>query len=48
MWAGKLLVVFLTLGLPIALILAWAFEITPEGVKREKELDRSKTMARKV
>jgi DNA-binding winged helix-turn-helix (wHTH) protein len=39
-WAGKLLIVFLALGLPIALILAWAFELTPEGVKREKTADR--------
>jgi DNA-binding winged helix-turn-helix (wHTH) protein len=40
-WAGKLLIVFLALGLPIALILAWAFELTPQGVKREKDADRS-------
>jgi len=40
-WAGKLLIVFLALGLPIALILAWAFELTPEGVKRDKDVDRS-------
>lgn len=35
-WAGKLLIVFLVLGFPIALILAWAFELTPEGVKRDR------------
>jgi len=35
-WAGKLLIVFLVLGLPVALILAWAFELTPEGVKRDR------------
>ena len=35
-WAGKLLIVFLLLGLPVALILAWAFELTPEGVKRDR------------
>jgi len=40
-WAGKLLIAFLALGLPIALLLAWAFELTPEGVKREKDLERS-------
>jgi len=45
-WAGKLLIVFLALGLPIALILAWAFELTPEGVKREKDIDRSNTTTR--
>jgi hypothetical protein len=42
LWAGKLLIAFLALGFPISLILAWAFELTPEGVKREKDVDRSK------
>jgi len=36
-WAGKLLLAFIGLGLPIALILAWAFELTPEGVVRDKD-----------
>lgn len=44
-WAGKLLIVFLSLGLPIALFLAWAFELTPDGVMLEKNVDRSKTAA---
>jgi DNA-binding winged helix-turn-helix (wHTH) protein len=47
-WAGKLLIVFLALGLPVALILAWAFELTPEGVKREKDVDRSNASARRA
>jgi hypothetical protein len=42
-WAGKLLIAFLVLGFPVALILAWAFELTPEGVKRDKDVDRSAT-----
>ncbi|MDH3431796.1 MAG: transcriptional regulator [Gammaproteobacteria bacterium] len=40
-WAGKLLIAFLTLGLPVAIFLAWAFELTPEGVKRDDDIDRS-------
>ncbi len=44
-WAGKLLILFLALGLPVALILAWAFELTPDGLKRERDLDRSKSTA---
>jgi DNA-binding winged helix-turn-helix (wHTH) protein len=40
-WAGKLLVVLLSLGLPLALFLAWAFELTPEGIKRDQDVDRS-------
>ena len=44
-WAGKLLIAFLALGLPVALVLAWAFELTPEGVKRDKDVDWSQTTA---
>jgi len=40
-WVLKSVVVILLLGLPIALVFAWAFEMTPEGIKREKEVDRS-------
>lgn len=36
----RILAVVLALGFPFALILAWAFEITPEGIKREHEVDR--------
>ncbi len=38
-WIGKLLVVLLILGFPLALIVAWAFEMTPEGLKSEADLD---------
>jgi adenylate cyclase len=34
-WTGKLTLLLLAIGFPIALILAWAFELTPEGVVRE-------------
>ncbi|MCH8916827.1 MAG: hypothetical protein IIC52_02125 [Proteobacteria bacterium] len=40
-WAPKLIFVFLAVGLVPALILAWAFELTPEGLKKEKDVDRS-------
>jgi len=43
-WALKTFVVALMLGLPLALFFAWAFEITPEGVKREKDVDRSQSI----
>jgi DNA-binding winged helix-turn-helix (wHTH) protein len=39
-WAGKLLLVLLVLGLPVALVLAWAFELTPAGLRREPDADR--------
>lgn len=44
--AGKLLLALLALGLPVALILAWAFELTPEGLKREKDINRSEPSRR--
>ena len=37
-WAVRLVVLLLVLGFPIALILAWAFELTPEGFKRTEEV----------
>jgi len=43
-WVMQLILVAAALGLPIALIFAWAFEITPEGVKREKDVDRSQSI----
>jgi TolB-like protein/Tfp pilus assembly protein PilF len=38
-WAVRLVVLLLILGFPVALVLAWAFEITPEGIKRESEIE---------
>ena len=38
-WAGKLLLVLLVLGLPVALVLAWAFELTSAGIRRETRID---------
>jgi hypothetical protein len=33
-WAVRLVVLVIMIGFPVALILAWAFELTPEGIKR--------------
>lgn len=38
-WTTTMLVAFLLLGFPIAVILAWAYEVTPEGVKRTKDVE---------
>lgn len=43
-WVLKSVVVLLLLGLPLVLFFAWAFEITPDGVKREKDVDRSQSI----
>jgi dienelactone hydrolase len=39
----RIIVALLALGLPFALVFAWAFEVTPEGIKRESEVDRSRS-----
>ena len=41
---GRAIVLVVTIGLPVALFFAWAFEMTPEGVKREKDVDRSQSI----
>ena len=40
-WVVRLVVLLFAIGFPIALTLAWAFELTPEGVKRTETFDRS-------
>ena len=40
----RIIVALLALGLPFALFFAWAFEVTPEGIKRESEVDRSRSI----
>jgi TolB-like protein/Tfp pilus assembly protein PilF len=40
-WIFQALLLFLAIGLAVALILAWAFELTPEGIKREPESPES-------
>ncbi len=43
-WVMKTLLVLLATGLPFAVFFSWAFEITPEGLKREHEVDRSQSI----
>ena len=43
-WVLKSVVVILLLGLPLVLFFSWAFEITPDGIKRENEVDRSQSI----
>ena len=45
-WIVRLIVVLIVVGFPFALIFAWAFEITPEGVKRTAEADAMPRSAR--
>lgn len=39
-WVNSVLVFFLILGFPLAIFFAWAFEMTPEGLKKEKDVNR--------
>jgi TolB-like protein/tetratricopeptide (TPR) repeat protein len=38
-WALRLIVLAIIIGFPIALVMAWAFELTPEGIKRTEVAD---------
>jgi TolB-like protein/Tfp pilus assembly protein PilF len=46
-WVVQLIVLLIILGLPLALGLAWAFELTPEGIKRTEEVDEVAAAAHK-
>ena len=45
-WVMKAFIGAIVLGFPVALLLAWAFELTPEGVKRTDEVPRGQSIAR--
>ncbi|MCH9027894.1 MAG: tetratricopeptide repeat protein [Proteobacteria bacterium] len=47
-WVMKVYTTLIILGFPLALFLAWAFELTPEGIKREHEVDRSESIVHKT
>ena len=40
-WVVRLVIVAVAIGFPIALVIAWAFELTPEGLKRTEDVDAS-------
>jgi len=42
-WFHSGVAFLLVVGFPLALIFAWAFELTPEGLKKEKDVDRSQS-----
>ncbi len=43
-WSVTLVTVLVLIGFPLALLFAWAFELTPEGLKKEKDVDRSESI----
>ena len=44
-WAFRGLLLLLVVGFPVALVVAWIFELTPAGLKRDSEVDRSESPA---
>jgi uncharacterized membrane protein YiaA len=42
-WTARLVVLLIATGFPIAMIIAWAFELTPEGIKRTEVADATPT-----
>ena len=47
-WVVRLVILLLVIGFPIALIIAWAFEVTPEGIKRTEAADAAGLRSRGV
>ena len=43
-WVMQTVMMVLAAGLPLAVIFAWAFEMTPEGIKKEKDVDRTQSI----
>ena len=44
-WAGKLVLGLLLLGFPLVLLFWWIYELTPDGIRRESQIDRSEAAA---
>jgi TolB-like protein/Tfp pilus assembly protein PilF len=45
-WVVRVIVLLIVIGFPIALVLAWAFELTPEGIKRTENVDLARRPSR--
>src|SRR5881392_115658 len=47
-WVMKIFIIVVIFGFPVTLIFSWAFEITPEGIKLESEIEPSKSLKRRT
>src|SRR6202040_814366 len=47
-WTVRLVVLLLFLGFPVGLILSWAFEITPQGIKRAEDVNPNESITHKT
>ena len=43
-WINSALAFFLILGFPLAMFFAWAYEMTPEGIRKERDIDRNQSI----
>src|SRR5437764_1998680 len=46
-WIVRLVIALVAIGFPIALVIAWAFELTPQGIKRTEDVDATAQRRRK-
>src|SRR5437870_13521140 len=44
----KIFIIVIIIGFPVELIFSWAFEITPEGIKLESEIEPNKSIKRRT
>jgi len=47
-WVFQIIMLVLGIGFPVIHIFAWAFEMTPEGIKKEKDVDRTQSITSKT
>ena len=47
-WIMQTVMFVLAIGCPIAVLLAWAYELTPEGIKKERDVDRSQSITQQT
>jgi hypothetical protein len=43
-WVIQTIMLVIALGFPVVVFFSWAYEVTPEGIKRESEIDRSQSI----
>lgn len=47
-WVMQVFLLAVAVGFPFAVLFAWAFELTPDGIKREKDVDRESSITRQT
>src|SRR5215813_5814006 len=47
-WANRLVVILVAVGFPVALLLAWIYEVTPEGVRLTSQVEPQASITRQT